>query len=145
MTYAVWYLWYESLSSDRVASEINEHNDNEALKLQGTLLWNICGPTPVRSIYFHLLLLLLLLQFPTQPSIKWVLWALIPGVKQPGLEVDHSPPSSTKLNKCSYTSTSQYVLMTCCLIKHRDNFTFTVTSLLLLSSSSSSSLFQNKI
>jgi hypothetical protein len=30
---------------------------------------------------------------PTQPSIQYVLGALSPGVKQPGREADHSPPS----------------------------------------------------
>jgi hypothetical protein len=47
------------------------------------------------------------------------------GVKRPGREADHQPPSSTEVNKTwSYTSTSQYVFMAWCLIKHRDNFIF---------------------
>jgi hypothetical protein len=29
---------------------------------------------------------------PIQPLIQWVLGALLPGVKQPGHEADHSPP-----------------------------------------------------
>jgi hypothetical protein len=30
-------------------------------------------------------------------------------------------------NAWSYTTTPQYVFMACCLVKHRDNFTFTFT------------------
>jgi hypothetical protein len=64
---------------------------------------------------------------PTQPPIQWVQGPLSLGVKQPGREADHSPPSSTEVkNAWSYTSTSQYVFMAWCLVKHRDrdNFTF---------------------
>jgi hypothetical protein len=47
------------------------------------------------------------------------------GVRRPGREADHSPPSSTEnKNAWSYTSTSQYVFMAWCLVKRRDNFTF---------------------
>jgi hypothetical protein len=47
------------------------------------------------------------------------------GIKRPGRKVDHSPPSSAEVkNAWSYTSTLQYVFMTWCLIKNRDNFTF---------------------
>jgi hypothetical protein len=50
------------------------------------------------------------------------------GVKRPGREADHSPPSSAKVkNAWSYTSTPKYVFMVWCLVKHRDNFTFTFT------------------
>jgi hypothetical protein len=34
---------------------------------------------------------------PTQPSIQWVPGALSLGVKRPGREADHSPPSSAKV------------------------------------------------
>jgi len=34
---------------------------------------------------------------PTHPLIHWVPGALTLGVKQPGHEADHSPPSSTKV------------------------------------------------
>jgi hypothetical protein len=37
---------------------------------------------------------------PTQPSIQWVLGALSPGLKRPGLEAHHSPPTSAKVKKC---------------------------------------------
>jgi hypothetical protein len=52
--------------------------------------------------------------------------ALSLGIKWPGREADHSPPSSAEVkNAWSYTSTpSQYVFMAWCLFKHRDNFIF---------------------
>jgi hypothetical protein len=62
---------------------------------------------------------------PTQPPIQWVPGALSLGVKRPGREADHSPPSSAEVkNAWSYTSTPQYVFMAWCLVKHRDNFIF---------------------
>jgi hypothetical protein len=43
---------------------------------------------------------------PTQPPVQWVLGALSLGVKRPGREADHSPPSSVEVkNACSYTFT----------------------------------------
>jgi hypothetical protein len=43
---------------------------------------------------------------PTQPPIKWVPGALSLGVKRPGREADHSPPSSAEVkNAWNYTST----------------------------------------
>jgi hypothetical protein len=38
-------------------------------------------------------------QGPTQPPIKWVPGALSLGVRRPGREADHSPPSSTDVKK----------------------------------------------
>jgi hypothetical protein len=62
---------------------------------------------------------------PTQLPVQWVPGALSRGVKRPGREADHSPPSSAEVNNVwSYTSTPQYVFMAWCLIKHRENFTF---------------------
>jgi hypothetical protein len=53
---------------------------------------------------------------------------MISQVKRPGREADHSPPSSAEIeNAWSYTSTPQYVFMARCLVKHRDNFTFTLS------------------
>jgi hypothetical protein len=37
---------------------------------------------------------------PTQPPIPWVPGALSLGVKRPGREADHSPPSSTEVKEC---------------------------------------------
>jgi hypothetical protein len=49
------------------------------------------------------------------------------GVKRPWREADHSPPSNAEVkNAWSYTSTPQYVFMAWCLVKHGDNFTFTL-------------------
>jgi hypothetical protein len=36
---------------------------------------------------------------PTQPHIWWVSGALSPGVKRPGHDADHSPPSSAEVKK----------------------------------------------
>jgi hypothetical protein len=66
---------------------------------------------------------------PTQPLNQWVKGALSLGVKWPGHEADHSPPSSAEIkNAWRYTSTLQYVSMAWGLVKHRDNFTFTLTT-----------------
>jgi hypothetical protein len=37
--------------------------------------------------------------WPTQPPIQWVPGAFSPGVKQPGLEPDHSPPVTADVKK----------------------------------------------
>jgi hypothetical protein len=37
----------------------------------------------------------------TQSPIQWVQRALIPGVKRPGSEADHSPPSSVEVENAS--------------------------------------------
>jgi len=59
---------------------------------------------------------------PNQPPIQRILGALTQGVKRPGREADHSFPSSSKVkNMWSYNSTPQQILMTRCLVKHRDN------------------------
>jgi hypothetical protein len=36
---------------------------------------------------------------PTQPPIQWVPGAFSPGVKQPGREANHSPPSSAEVKE----------------------------------------------
>jgi hypothetical protein len=47
------------------------------------------------------------------------------GVKWPGREADHSPPSSAELKmRGDIPPLLQYVSMVWCLVKHRDNFTF---------------------
>jgi hypothetical protein len=62
---------------------------------------------------------------PTQSLIQWVPGALSLGVKRPGREADHSPPSGAEVkNAWSYTSTPQYAFIVWCLVKHKDNFTF---------------------
>jgi hypothetical protein len=48
----------------------------------------------------------------TQPPIQWVPGTLFPGVKRPGREVDHSPPTSAEVKKMwIYTSTPPYAFM----------------------------------
>jgi hypothetical protein len=67
---------------------------------------------------------------PTQPHIHWVPGTLSLGVKQPGREADHLPPSSTEVkNAWNYTSTPPIRLhgVVLSLKKNRDNFTFTLT------------------
>jgi hypothetical protein len=55
------------------------------------------------------------------------------GVKRPGREADHSPPSSDEdKNAWSYTFTLQYVFMAWCLVKHRDNFNLPLPCLKIL-------------
>jgi hypothetical protein len=64
----------------------------------------------------------------TQPLIEWLPWAVSLWVMRPGRDADHSPLSSAEVkNAWSYTSTPQYVFMTWCFVKHRDDFTFTFT------------------
>jgi hypothetical protein len=64
---------------------------------------------------------------PTHPPIQGIPGALFPAVKRPGREADHSPPSSAEVkNVWRYTSTPPYVFMAWCLVKQRDNFTFTI-------------------
>jgi len=62
----------------------------------------------------------------TQPPSQYVPGALSLGVKRPGCETDHQPPSSVKVkNAWSYISTPQYALGMLSSKKHRDKFTFT--------------------
>jgi hypothetical protein len=49
---------------------------------------------------------------PTQHPIQWVPGVLSPGLKRPGREADHSPPTSAEVkNTWIYTSTSPYAFM----------------------------------
>jgi hypothetical protein len=50
------------------------------------------------------------------------------GLKRTGREAHHSTPTSAEDKKTwIYTSTPQYVFMARCLIKYKDNFTFTLS------------------
>jgi hypothetical protein len=55
--------------------------------------------------------------WPTQPYIQRVERALSLGVKRPGREADHSPPTSAEVTKTwVYTATPLYLFMAQCLI-----------------------------
>jgi hypothetical protein len=63
----------------------------------------------------------------TQPPIQGVPWALSLEITRPGCEFDHSSLSTAEAkNAWSYTSTPQYAFMAWCLVKHKDNFIFTL-------------------
>jgi hypothetical protein len=53
---------------------------------------------------------------PTQIPIQWVAGALSLGVKRPGREADHLPPSSAEVKEC-IASTPQYAFMVWCSVK----------------------------
>jgi hypothetical protein len=63
----------------------------------------------------------------TQPPIHWVPGALTLGVKRPGCEADHSPPSSAEIKECVelYLHSPSTSSWRGAQLKHRDNFTFT--------------------
>jgi hypothetical protein len=64
---------------------------------------------------------------PTQPRIQCVTRALLLGVKRPGREADHSPPSSAELKECVeiHLHSPNTPLWRDAQLKYRDNFTFT--------------------
>jgi hypothetical protein len=72
---------------------------------------------------------------PTHPPIQWLAGALSLGVKLPGREADHSPPSSgevkewVKLHLHSSNTPSWHGAR---LKKHRDSFTFYLLLVILL-------------
>jgi hypothetical protein len=83
---------------------------------------------------------------PTLPLIQWILEALFPGLKWLGCEANHSPPCNAKVrNSWSCTFNTPYVFivrhlirkgyasMAWYLVKHRDNFTFTFSTINALS------------
>jgi hypothetical protein len=63
----------------------------------------------------------------TQLSIQWVPGALSLGVKRPRREADHSHLMPRPRMRRAIPPLLQYVFMAWCLVKHRDNFTFTLT------------------
>jgi hypothetical protein len=56
---------------------------------------------------------------PTQPPIQWVPGGLSLGVKRPGREADHSPPSTAEVKRMSGAihPLPQYAFMAWCLVK----------------------------
>jgi hypothetical protein len=65
---------------------------------------------------------------PTQPPIQWVPGALSLGVKRPGREADHSPPSRAEVKECVelYLHSPNTPSWRGAQLKHKDNFTFTL-------------------
>jgi hypothetical protein len=63
---------------------------------------------------------------PTQPPIQWVLGALSLGIKRPGREADHSPPSSDEVKECVevYLHSPNTPSRPCAQLKQGDNFIF---------------------
>jgi hypothetical protein len=61
----------------------------------------------------------------TQPPIQWVPGALSLGVKRPGREADHSPPSSAEVKECVelYLHSPITLSWRGAQFKHRDSFT----------------------
>jgi hypothetical protein len=56
---------------------------------------------------------------PTQPPIQWVPGALSQGIKRPGREADHSPPSSARCQRMTGAVPPflQYAFMAWCSVK----------------------------
>jgi hypothetical protein len=66
---------------------------------------------------------------PTQPPVQLVPGALSLGVKRPGREHDHSPPSSAEVkNAWSYTSTPQNAFIAWYSVKAQGQFYLYITS-----------------
>jgi hypothetical protein len=65
---------------------------------------------------------------PTQPPFQRVPGALSLGVKRPGREADHSPPSNAEVEELrgAIPPLPQYAFIAWCLVKQRDNCTFYV-------------------
>jgi hypothetical protein len=110
--YKVRGLWWEC---------IDFHNDHHDERSRGSAVgndWLLTGrprsqslsPGGVKNSIFSTLSRPALR--PTQPPIQWVPGALSPGVKQPGREADHSPPTGAEVKKMwIYTSTPPYTFM----------------------------------
>jgi len=59
----------------------------------------------------------------TQPPIQWVAGSLSLGLKRPGHEADHSPPSSAEFECVELYLHSTNTPSSCgAQLKHRDNF-----------------------
>jgi hypothetical protein len=48
-----------------------------------------------------------------------------PGIKRPGLEADHSPPSNAQIKNARSCTSTPRTSSCCFLLEHKDNFTFT--------------------
>jgi hypothetical protein len=63
---------------------------------------------------------------PTQTPIQWVQGGLSLGVKRPGREADHSPPTSAEVKECVEPYLHSPIRLHGVVLswKYRDNFTF---------------------
>jgi hypothetical protein len=61
---------------------------------------------------------------PTQPPIQWVPVALSLGLKRPGREADHSPPSSAEVKNAWSYPLPNTPSWRGAQLKHRDNFIY---------------------
>jgi hypothetical protein len=76
----------------------------------------------------HFLLEILLCFLLIQPPSQWVPGVIFPGVKWPGREAGHSPPSSAEVkNAWSYTSIPPYVFTARCNVKNCTVLSFHLT------------------
>jgi hypothetical protein len=84
------------------------------------------SPGGVKNVHFSKSFRLALRS--TQPPIQCAPGALSPGVKRPGREVDHSPPTSAEVKKSGSIHPLPYTpsWSSAYLVKHRDNFTVQV-------------------
>jgi hypothetical protein len=72
---------------------------------------------PVEIRFFLLSMLSRKVLRPTQPTIRYVPGSFSPGVKWPGREAEHSPPTSAAVKKTwIYTTTPPYVFIAYCFI-----------------------------
>jgi hypothetical protein len=65
---------------------------------------------------------------PPPPDRLWVSGVLSLGVKRPGREADHSPPSSAEAKECVklYLHSPKTPSWRGAQLKHKDNFTFAI-------------------
>jgi hypothetical protein len=72
---------------------------------------------------------------PTQPPIQWVPRALSLGVKRPGSESDHSPPSSAEVKESGelYIHSPNKPPRGGAQLKHRAKFTFIFSNSIIVS------------
>jgi len=84
-------------------SHYSSNNENYTTAI---MKWKTKGNESKEHHLFSVSLVFIMALVPTQPLIQWVPGALSLGVKRPGREAHHSPPSSAEVkNAWNYTST----------------------------------------
>jgi hypothetical protein len=95
--YQIYMLWLWNSRNDFVVWLKGSH-------ATWSYIGHVCACFNLHQLLFQLINALML--GPTQPPIQEVPGAISLGIKRPGLEADHSSPSSTEVNNAwSYTST----------------------------------------